>query len=184
MGRVDTDGFNFNGQNETILEKLEYKIGSGYDVHRLVSQRELIIGGEKIDFYKGLEGHSDADVLIHSVCDAILRALGLGDIGDHFPDTDPELKGISSMVLLEKCRKLMETRGYKINNLDCIVFAQAPKISPYKAKMRKNMAEALNIDPGLVNVKATTTEELGFIGKAQGIAAQCTLLIKSDAEDL
>jgi 2-C-methyl-D-erythritol 2,4-cyclodiphosphate synthase len=184
MDRVDTDGFNFNGQNETILEKLEYKIGSGYDVHRLVSQRELIIGGEKIDFHRGLEGHSDADVLIHSVCDAILGALGLGDIGDHFPDTDPEFKGISSMVLLEKCRKLMENQGYKINNLDCIVFAQAPKISPHKAKMRKNMAEALNIDPGLVNVKATTTEKLGFIGKEQGIAAQCTLLIKSDAENL
>jgi 2-C-methyl-D-erythritol 2,4-cyclodiphosphate synthase len=122
--------------------------------------------------------------LIHSVCDAILGALGLGDIGDHFPDIDPEFKGISSMVLLEECRKLMEDQGYKINNLDCIVFAQAPKISPHKAKMRKNMAEALNIDPDLVNVKATTTEKLGFIGKEQGIAAQCTLLIKSAAEDL
>ena len=166
------------------MKKLEYKIGSGYDVHRLVRKRELIIGGGKIDFNRGLEGHSDADVLIHAVCDAILGALGLGDIGDHFPDTDPEFQGISSMVLLEKCRQLMESQGYEINNQDCIIFAQVPKISPYKAKMEKNMAEALNIDPNIVNVKATTTEKLGFIGKEEGIAAQCTLLIKIAADSL
>lgn len=166
------------------MKKLEYKIGSGYDVHRLVRKRELILGGEKIDFNRGLEGHSDADVLIHAVCDAILGALGLGDIGDHFPDTDPEFKGISSMILLEKCRQLMESRGYEINNLDCIIFAQVPKISPYKEKMEKNIAGALNIDPNIVNVKATTTEKLGFIGKEEGIAAQCTLLIKIAAGSL
>ncbi|MCP4670276.1 MAG: 2-C-methyl-D-erythritol 2,4-cyclodiphosphate synthase [Desulfobacula sp.] len=159
--------------------KPEYKIGSGYDVHKLVKDRKLILGGVDIDFEHGLEGHSDADVLIHAVCDAILGALGQGDIGEHFPDTDAKFKGISSMILLEKCGKLMENQGYKINNLDCIVFAQVPKITPYKEKMKKNMAKALNIEPNLVNVKATTTEKLGFIGKEQGIAAQCTLLIKT-----
>ncbi len=158
--------------------KPAYKIGSGYDVHRLVKGRKLILGGVDIVFERGLEGHSDADVLIHAVCDAMLGALGQGDIGDHFPDTDAKFKGISSMILLEKCGKLMENQGYKINNMDCIVFAQVPKISPYKKTMEKNMAKALNIEPNLVNVKATTTEKLGFIGKEQGIAAQCTLLIK------
>ena len=158
--------------------KPAYKIGSGYDVHRLVKGRKLILGGVDIVFERGLEGHSDADVLIHAVCDAMLGALGQGDIGDHFPDTDAKFKGISSMILLEKCGKLMENQGYKINNMDCIVFAQVPKISPYKKTMEKNMAKALNIEPNLVNIKATTTEKLGFIGKEQGIAAQCTLLIK------
>ncbi len=156
-----------------------YKIGSGYDVHRLVKGRKLILGGVDIVFERGLEGHSDADVLIHAVCDAILGALGQGDIGDHFPDTDAKFKGISSMILLEKCGKLMENQGYKINNMDCIVFAQVPKISPYKKTMEKNMAKALNIESNLVNIKATTTEKLGFIGKEHGIAAQCTLLIKT-----
>jgi 2-C-methyl-D-erythritol 2,4-cyclodiphosphate synthase len=159
--------------------KPAYKIGSGYDVHRLVKGRKLILGGVDIVFERGLEGHSDADVLIHAVCDAMLGALGQGDIGDHFPDTDAKFKGISSMILLEKCGKLMENQGYKINNMDCIVFAQVPKISPYKKTMEKNMAKALNIEPNLVNIKATTTEKLGFIGKEQGIAAQCTLLIKT-----
>ena len=159
--------------------KPEYKIGSGYDVHRLVKGRKLILGGVDIVFERGLEGHSDADVLIHAVCDAMLGALGQGDIGDHFPDTDAKFKGISSMILLEKCGKLMENQGYKINNMDCIVFAQVPKISPYKKTVEKNIAKALNIEPNLVNVKATTTEKLGFIGKEQGIAAQCTLLIKT-----
>ena len=159
--------------------KPEYKIGSGYDVHRLVKGRKLILGGVDIVFERGLEGHSDADVLIHAVCDAMLGALGQGDIGEHFPDTDAKFKGISSMILLEKCGKLMENQGYKINNMDCIVFAQVPKISPYKKTVEKNIAKALNIEPNLVNVKATTTEKLGFIGKEQGIAAQCTLLIKT-----
>lgn len=131
-----------------------------------------------IDFDRGLEGHSDADVLIHAVCDAMIGALGLGDIGEHFPDSDPQYKGISSMILLEKCKVLMEEQKYEINNMDCIIFAQVPKITPYKAKIQKNMAQALNINPNLVNIKATTTERLGFIGKEHGIAAQCTLLIK------
>lgn len=159
-----------------------YKIGSGYDVHRLVSGRKLIIGGVNIDFYRGLEGHSDADVLIHAVCDAVLGAAGLGDIGDHFPDTDPKYKGISSMNLLETCSELLNKTGYEISNMDCIVFAQVPRISPHKKKMEENIAKALKMDSNLVNVKATTTEKLGFVGKEQGIAAQCTLLAISKAK--
>lgn len=162
------------------MEQPGYKIGSGYDVHKLVSGRKLIIGGVDIDFHKGLDGHSDADVLIHAVCDAILGALGQGDIGDHFPDTDPAFKGISSMKLLEHCKHLMDEYSTRVVNLDCIVFAQVPKISPYKDRMRKNIARVLNIDPTLANVKATTTERLGFIGKEEGIAAQCTVLIQQN----
>lgn len=157
----------------------EYKIGTGYDVHRLVTGRKLILGGVDIPFDLGLDGHSDADVLVHAVCDAMLGALGCGDIGEHFPDTEPAYKGISSLVLLENCRVLMEKKGYGINNMDCIVFAQVPKLSPYKKDMEKKMAGVLKTDPGLVNVKATTTEKLGFIGKGEGIAAQCTLLLKA-----
>jgi len=143
----------------------DYKIGSGYDVHRLVGNRKLIIGGVHIDFYKGLDGHSDADVLLHAVCDAILGAVGLGDIGDHFPDTDPGFKGISSIILLQKCGSLMREQGYEVSNMDCIVFAQEPKLSPYKKKMEANIANALGMLPALVNIKATTTEKLGFVGK-------------------
>jgi 2-C-methyl-D-erythritol 2,4-cyclodiphosphate synthase len=160
------------------MEDDEMRIGSGYDVHRLVAGRPLIVGGVTIDYHKGLEGHSDADVLIHAVCDAILGATGQGDIGDHFPDTDPQYYGISSMVLLDRCRQELDNRQYEVSNLDCIVFAQQPRFSPYKQAMKENMARVLNVDPSRVNVKATTTEKLGFIGKEQGIAAQCTLLIK------
>ncbi len=152
------------------------KIGSGYDVHRLAAGRKLILGGVKIECDRGLDGHSDADVLVHAVCDAVLGAAGAGDIGDHFPDTDPRYKGISSMVLLERCKKVLDDLGYQIANLDCIVFAQAPKISPYKPQMKENIARALDVSPHLVNVKATTTERLGFIGREEGIAAQCILL--------
>ena len=159
------------------------KIGSGYDVHRLVKGRKLIIGGVDIDFEKGLDGHSDADVLIHAICDALLGAVGLGDIGEHFPDKDPRYKGISSMVLLDHCRLLMERCQYRIGNIDCIVFAQAPKISPYKTQMQKNIASRLGIDPDRVNIKATTTEGLGFIGNREGIAAQCSLLAYAVVEE-
>lgn len=158
------------------------KIGSGYDVHRLVKGRKLILGGVDIDFEMGLEGHSDADVLIHAICDALLGAVGLGDIGEHFPDTDPRYKGISSMVLLDHCRLLMEQHHYRIGNIDCIVFAQAPKISPYKMQMQKTIASRLGIDPDRVNIKATTTEGLGFIGNLEGIAAQCSLLAYAAVE--
>ena len=169
---------------ECTINKMEYKIGSGYDVHKLVEDRKLIIGGVDIDFNKGLDGHSDADVLIHAVCDAMLGALGMGDIGEHFPDTDPQFKGISSMILLKKCWELMSSSGYEIQNIDCIIFAQVPKITPYKLEMKKNIAKVLNSDINLVNIKATTTEKLGFIGEEKGIAAQCSLLMKSVADTL
>lgn len=153
------------------------KIGSGVDVHQLVEGRDLILGGVKIDHEKGLKGHSDADVLIHSVCDAILGALGLGDIGEHFPDTDFLYKGISSGILLGRCGDLLKESGYEIANMDCILFAQAPKLSPYKGQMAENIAGVLHLDPALVNIKATTTETLGFVGRREGIAAQTTLLL-------
>lgn len=161
------------------MSGLDIKIGSGMDVHQLVPGRDLIIGGVKINYEKGLKGHSDADVLIHSVCDAMLGAAGLGDIGEHFPDTDPQYKGISSSILLEKCSDLIGEKGYEILNMDCIVFAQEPRLSPYKKKMAENIAKVLNLDIDLVNVKATTTERLGFVGRGEGIAAQTTLLIRT-----
>lgn len=161
------------------MTRLDIKIGSGTDIHQLVFGRDLIIGGVKIDHEKGLEGHSDADVLIHSVCDAILGAAGLGDIGDHFPDTDPRYKGISSLILLGECKDLLVEKGYEIVNMDCILFAQAPKLSPHKQEMAENIARVLDLDPGLVNIKATTTETLGFVGRKEGIAAQTTLLIRA-----
>ncbi len=161
------------------MTKLDIKIGSGMDIHQLVFGRDLIIGGVKIDHEKGLKGHSDADVLTHSVCDAILGAAGLGDIGDHFPDTDPRYKGVSSLILLGECKDLLVGKGYEIVNMDCILFAQAPKLSPHKRAMAENIASVLNLDPGLVNIKATTTETLGFVGRKEGIAAQTTLLIRT-----
>lgn len=160
------------------MSEQEYKIGTGYDVHRLVEGRALILGGVNIPHTLGLLGHSDADVLVHAVCDALLGALGLGDIGEHFPDSDPAYKGIDSLVLLDACKTLMEENGYEINNIDCIVFAEKPKLGPFKIKMGQNMARVLKTDPGLVNVKATTTEKLGYIGNEQGIAAQCSLMLK------
>ena len=152
------------------------RIGSGYDVHKLVKGRKLVIGGVEIDFCMGLEGHSDADVLVHAVCDAMLGAAGLGDIGEHFSDTDPFYRGISSMVLLEKCRDYLMENRLEIVNMDCIVFAQAPRISPYKEEMRNNLAQVLKMNKNFINIKATTTERLGFIGQGQGISAGCTLL--------
>ena len=156
-----------------------FRIGTGYDVHAFVTGRKLVMGGVFIDFDRGLAGHSDADVLVHAVCDAILGAAGLGDIGEHFPDSDPKYKGISSMILLKDCLELINGQGLQVSNMDCTVFAQVPKISPHKQKMEENIAGVLGADPTLVNVKATTTEKLGFIGKEQGIAAQCTVLLTS-----
>jgi len=170
--------------NNTAAKMIEpaFKIGNGYDVHAFKTGRKLILGGVSIDFDRGLDGHSDADVLVHAVCDAILGAAGLGDIGEHFPDTDQRYKGISSMVLLERCLYLISSRGFKISNMDCIIFAQVPKISPYKSQMEENIARVLKMDQTLVNIKATTTEKLGFIGKEQGIAAQCTVLLTAIRE--
>jgi 2-C-methyl-D-erythritol 2,4-cyclodiphosphate synthase len=154
------------------------RIGIGYDVHRLVEGRKLVLGGVTIPFEKGLLGHSDADVLIHAVCDALLGAAGLGDIGLHFPDSDPELKDISSMIILSETYNLLKGNGFTIINLDSTIMAEAPKITPFKATMQKNIARTIEIEPECVNVKATTLEMLGMMGKGEGIAALCIALIE------
>lgn len=154
------------------------RIGTGYDVHKLVEDRPLILGGVKIPHERGLLGHSDADVLVHAIMDAMLGALALGDIGKHFPDTDPAYKGISSIKLLEHVNDLCREKGYTVNNLDTVVIAERPKLAPYINVMRENIATALDIHVGQVSVKATTTEGLGFCGTGQGIAAQATTLLR------
>ena len=154
------------------------RIGIGYDVHRLVEGRKLVLGGVTIPFEKGLLGHSDADVLIHAVCDALLGAAGLGDIGLHFPDTDPKLKDISSMIILSKTYNILKNKGFTVINLDSTIMTEAPKITPFKAKMEKNIARTIEIKPECVNVKATTLETLGMMGKGEGIAALCIALIE------
>ncbi len=153
------------------------RIGQGYDVHKLVSGRKLIIGGVDIPHDLGLLGHSDADVLLHAISDAILGAAALGDIGKHFPDTDEKYKGADSLVLLKNVGELIKQKGYNIINVDSTVIAQAPKLAPYIQTMRNNIACALGIDVEMVNVKATTEEKLGFTGAREGIAAQAICLI-------
>lgn len=155
------------------------RIGTGYDVHRLVEGRDLMMGGVKIPYEKGLLGHSDADVLLHAVMDALLGAAALGDIGKHFPDSDPAYKGISSMILLEKTGRLLREKGFLIENVDATIIAQAPKMSPYISRMRENIAKALETAPDYINVKATTEEGLGFTGKGEGIAAQAVCMLTS-----
>ena len=155
------------------------RIGIGYDIHRLTAGRKLVLGGVTIPFEKGLLGHSDADVLVHAVCDALLGAAGLGDIGLHFPDTDPEYKDISSIKFLAKTYELVNSKNFKITNLDSTIFADAPKLSSYKEAMEKNIARSIEIEPECVNVKATTFEGLGMIGKGEGIGAMCVVLIQS-----
>ncbi|MBQ7377162.1 MAG: 2-C-methyl-D-erythritol 2,4-cyclodiphosphate synthase [Clostridia bacterium] len=159
----------------------EYRIGHGYDVHRLVKERELILGGVHIPHTLGLLGHSDADVLLHAVMDAILGALGEGDIGRHFPDNSEEFAGISSMALLSRVYDVLTARGGKIGNVDCTVVAQKPKLLPYIGQMRENIAQALHTDPTRVNVKATTEEHLGFTGSEEGIAAHAVALCLLEA---
>lgn len=160
------------------------RIGLGYDVHRLVPERKLILGGVEIPFEKGLLGHSDADVLTHAICDAILGALGLGDIGRHFPDSDPAYKGISSLTLLANVVTQMEQQQYVIGNVDAIIIAQRPKMAPYIDMMRSNLAEVLHASPDRVNIKATTTEGLGFPGREEGIAAQAIVnLVRCFSEE-
>lgn len=148
------------------------RVGIGYDVHKLVEGRKLIIGGISIPFEKGLMGHSDADVLVHAIMDAILGAAALGDIGKHFPDTDIKYEGADSMKLLKEVNIMIEDRGFKINNIDSIIIAQKPKMAPYIDEMINNITEVLNIDKEGINIKATTTERLGYEGKGKGIAAQ------------
>ncbi len=154
------------------------RIGMGYDIHRLVAGRKLVLGGIVIPFEKGLWGHSDADVLVHAVIDALLGAAGLGDIGQHFPDTEPEFKDISSLKLLSKTYELINGKGFTVQNIDATIFAEAPKLSHYKAAMQKNIAQAIEIEQDRVNVKATTCEGLGTVGKGEGMAAQCIALLK------
>lgn len=151
----------------------------GYDVHRLVEGRKLIVGGVEIPYEKGLLGHSDADVLLHAICDALLGAAALGDIGRHFPDSDPAYKGISSMILLEKVGALLEQKGFLIENIDATIIAQAPKMRPFIDAMRGNIAHVLGLDTEHVNVKATTEEGLGFTGAGEGISAQAVCLLTS-----
>jgi len=155
------------------------RVGSGYDVHPLVADRPLIIGGVTIPFKKGLLGHSDADVLVHAVCDALLGAAAMGDIGQHFSDTDPSYKDIDSMKLLIKVRNLLKAAQYSICNIDATIFAQAPRIAPHRRTMAVNIAETLCIDISRVNIKATTTEGLGYVGTGEGVAANCVALIES-----
>lgn len=155
------------------------RIGMGYDVHRLTEGRDLILGGVKIPYEKGLLGHSDADVLIHAVMDALLGAAALGDIGKHFPDTDPAYEGASSMKLLEHVGKLLEERLYVVENIDATIIAQKPKMAPHIEKMRRNIAAALHLESDQVNVKATTEEGLGFTGTGEGISAQAVACLES-----
>lgn len=156
------------------------RIGHGFDVHRLVPDRDLILGGVKIPHELGLLGHSDADVLLHAVCDAILGALGLGDIGRHFPDTDPAYKGIDSVLLLEHVVGLAHTRGFRVGNLDTTIVAQRPKLAPHVAQMISNLARVCQVPSGCINVKATTTEQLGYAGRGEGISAYAVVLMAAN----
>ncbi|MCO7123565.1 2-C-methyl-D-erythritol 2,4-cyclodiphosphate synthase [Ihubacter massiliensis] len=156
---------------------MESRIGAGFDVHRLTEGRPLILGGVEIPFEKGLLGHSDADVLIHALMDALLGAAALGDIGRHFPDNDPQYKDISSMKLLEKVKKLIDEEFYGISNVDITVMAERPKIKSYIDDMTEKIGEALEIDKSKINIKGTTTEKLGFVGREEGIAAQAVCLL-------
>lgn len=157
------------------------RVGMGYDVHKLVEGRDLILGGVNIPYEKGLLGHSDADVLLHAIMDALLGAAALGDIGRHFPDTDPAYKGISSIRLLKHVGALLEDKLYFISNIDATIIAQRPKMAPHIQKMRENVAEALQIDVEQVNIKATTEEGLGFTGSGEGISAQAVACLETVA---
>ena len=154
------------------------RIGQSTDIHRLVKGRDLILGGVKIPFELGLDGHSDADALLHAIIEALIGAMGLGDIGTHFPDTDDAYLGISSLKLLERTREMLEENGYEIRNIDSLILIQQPKMKPYIPQMRKNIAETLGIDENMVNVKATTGEKLGFVGNSEGVEAQAVVLIE------
>ncbi len=153
------------------------RIGIGYDVHKLVENRPLILGGVEIEYELGLLGHSDADVLVHAIMDALLGAAGLGDIGKHFPDTDPKYKGISSLKLLAFVKLSIEVEGFKIGNIDSVMICQKPKLMSFIPAMKTNIAKVLEVDEKLVNVKATTTEKLGFAGRGEGIASEAVALL-------
>jgi 2-C-methyl-D-erythritol 2,4-cyclodiphosphate synthase len=157
------------------------RIGYGFDIHRLAEGRKFILGGVEIPFEKGLLGHSDADVLLHAITDALLGALALGDIGQHFPDTDPEFEGADSRVLLKHCYNLVKERGYELGNLDATVVAQKPKLMPFIPEIRKTIARDLGVEVGQVSVKATTSEKMGFVGRGEGVSATAVILIRERA---
>lgn len=157
-----------------------YRIGQGYDVHRLVEGRKMILGGVEIPFEKGVLGHSDADVLLHAICDAMLGALALGDIGKHFPDTDEHFKNISSMILLEKTHDLVTSKKYEVVNIDSTIVLQKPKIAPYIQDMVENIVRVLRIEKNAVSIKATTSEGMGFTGTGEGIVAYATALLRKN----
>ncbi len=160
-----------------------FRIGQSIDIHQLVEGRDLILGGVKIDHPYGLLGHSDADVLLHAIIESIIGAMGLGDIGTHFPDTDEKYKGISSMILLEKTYDMMVQEGYEIGNVDSLILAEAPKMAPHIPQMRENIAQALHCDVSQINVKATRGEKMGFVGRKEGIVCQAvTLLVRKDSK--
>ena len=160
---------------------LAIRVGIGYDAHPLTEGRPLILGGVTVPFERGLQGYSDADVLVHAIMDALLGALALGDIGAHFPDKDPAYRGISSLVLLEKVMGLVQSKGYGVVNLDSVVIAQRPKLAAFIPEMRDNLARVMQIDKDRVSVKATTTEHMGFTGREEGIAAQAVVGLSSTA---
>ncbi|MBI3430787.1 MAG: 2-C-methyl-D-erythritol 2,4-cyclodiphosphate synthase [Hydrogenophilales bacterium] len=156
----------------------DFRVGHGFDVHAFAEQRKLILGGVEIPYERGLAGHSDADVLLHAICDALLGAAGLGDIGRHFPDTDPAFSGIDSRILLRRVAEQLQQRGWRVGNVDATLIAQAPKMAPHIARMTAHIADDLGIAIDRVNVKATTTEKLGFTGRGEGIAAEAVCLIE------
>ena len=158
--------------------KLNFRTGFGFDVHAFAEGRKLIIGGVEIPFDKGLEGHSDADVLLHAICDAMLGALALGDIGIHFPNTDDHWKDADSARLLETVNELIQIQGYELGNLDCVLAMEKPKISPYVDQIRKCISEILNVDIDQISIKATTTEKLGFVGRTEGVVSFATVLLQ------
>ena len=161
----------------------DFRIGQGYDVHRLVENRKLVLGGVDIPYEKGLLGHSDADVLLHAISDALLGAAALGDIGRHFPDTAAEYEGADSLVLLGRVREIIAAKGWRVGNVDATVIAQRPRLAPYIDEMRKNIASALGVDVSRVSVKATTEEKLGFTGEGLGVSAQAAALIFTETEN-
>lgn len=158
----------------------QFRIGFGYDVHQLTEKRKLFLGGIKIPHKKGLKGHSDADALLHSITDAILGSLALGDIGTHFPNTDPRYKGIESRILLTKSYELVKNKGYSISNIDATVVAEQPKLNPYIYEMRKSVSDILNLSIDQVSIKATTSEKMGFVGEEKGIKVYAVVLIYKD----
>ncbi len=159
---------------------MNYRIGYGFDVHSFAENRKLIIGGVEIPFDKGLEGHSDADVLLHAISDALLGSLSLGDIGHHFPNTDPKWKDVDSSIILKECNNLVLQHGYKISNIDSMLAVEAPKIYPHIEKMKEKIAQVLGISADQISIKATTTEKLGFIGRSEGVVAIANVLVYKD----